>query len=96
MLYASNMTLEEILRLHPDVQVKDVEHLIGLHSEQALENQKELARLRRDVELSHEQLEFARQLLDSYEAQLNNGSIKSAKQAKEAFKSVIENGYFER
>lgn len=50
--------------------------------------------LERSEELAWEQVENARNLLDLIEENLK--SVKSAKQAREAFFNAVENSYFER
>ena len=58
---------------------------------EALES--EIKTLRKENELSWEQVSFARDLVETIESSLN--SVTSAKQAREAFKRALENSYFE-
>lgn len=53
----------------------------------------EIKSLRKENELAWEQVSFARDNFETLEHSLN--SVTSAKQAREAFARVMDNGYFE-
>lgn len=93
MTITSNLSLKEILILYPNTKVSEIEGLLLDLMDGKGEKDKELRAAERSIELTHEQVCFAAQEICELEQALNE--VTSAKQAREAFRRIRENSYFE-
>ena len=84
-------TLEEFLK-YGDIP-DELRRLLDVEISEKIYIEKELASLKRENELAWEAVSFARDNFEALENKLNR--VTSAKQAREAFAAVMENGYFE-
>ena len=84
-------TLEEYLKYGelPD----ELRRLLDVEISEKIELEKEVSGLRKENELAWEAVSFARDNFEALESKLKQ--VTSAKQAREAFVMVMENGYFE-
>ena len=91
----SNMTVEEALKLATDAELRAfLEDKADVIDSQEKRHASEIKALERAIELTDEQVYFARQLLDELEESLRHA--KSGKHAREIFQHVVSEGYFER
>ena len=84
-------TLEEFLK-YGDIPY-ELRQLLDVEISEKIELEKEVSSLRKENELAWEAVSFARDNFEALECKLNQ--VTSAKQAREAFVTVMENGYFE-
>ena len=84
-------TLEEYLKYGelPD----ELRRLLDVEISEKIELEKEVSGLRKENELAWEAVSFARDNFEALESKLKQ--VTSAKQARESFVMVMENGYFE-
>jgi len=85
-------TLEEFLK-YGEIP-EELRRLLDVEISEKIKLEKEVAGLRKENELAWEAVSFARDNFDVLENKLNQ--VTSAKQAREAFLAVMEDGFFER